>query len=134
MSKSVKQILPKALALASVTFVAATLSACGGGEHHEPVEAPDKVEEAAELARANAPEPEVIEFETTPAPQTDMADSEASAETDAESSEADTDVEASSADGSAATSTAMEAESAEASVETTSTSPTNDSADAEPVN
>lgn len=48
--------------LAAVMFGAAvTLSACGG-DHHE-VKAVDTVEEAAELAKANAPEAEVLEFD-----------------------------------------------------------------------
>lgn len=68
--------------LASVMLGAAvTLTACGGGEHEE-VKAVDKVEEAAEMARANAPEAEVLEFEETEAP----TDTEA---TDADATEGD---------------------------------------------
>ena len=78
MNKSIKGTLPKAILMAAVSFGAVLLSACGG-EGHEEVKAPDRVEEAAELARANAPEAEVIEFETTPAPQVDTADAEADA-------------------------------------------------------
>lgn len=74
------------LAAATAIILATGLSACG--EKHEAVTAPDKVEEAAEMARANAPEAEVIEFETTAAPAaattegTDAAMAEADMATD----------------------------------------------------
>ncbi len=48
------------------------LVACGGSEHGEghEVHAVDKVEEAAEMARANAPKPEDLKFEQTAAAST----------------------------------------------------------------
>ncbi|WP_131668447.1 hypothetical protein [Psychrobacter pygoscelis] len=94
MNKSIKGTLPKAILMATVSFGAVLLSACGG-EGHEEVKAPDRVEEAAELARANAPEAEVIEFETTPAPQVDTADGEGdAADTAAPATDAEANPEA----------------------------------------
>ena len=78
--------------MAAVSFGAVLLSACGG-EGHEEVKAPDRVEEAAELARANAPEAEVIEFETTPAPQVDTADAAAPAADTEANPDAQTDAQ-----------------------------------------
>jgi hypothetical protein len=68
MTKSVIQttLTKPVLAIATAMLFATGLSACG--EKHEAVTAPDKVDEAAEMARANAPEAEVVEFETTAAP------------------------------------------------------------------
>lgn len=68
MTKSVTQstLNKPVLAIVTAMLLAMGLSACG--EKHEAVTAPDKVDEAAEIARANAPEAEVVEFETTAAP------------------------------------------------------------------
>lgn len=58
--------------LASLVCIGALgLSACG--EHHEEVKAVDKVEEAAELARANAPAPEKLDFDAPEAGAVDDA-------------------------------------------------------------
>ena len=43
---------------------ALSLTACGGNDHEE-TKAVDKVDEAAEMARQNAPEPEPLEIEET---------------------------------------------------------------------
>ena len=76
--------------LAAVMFGAAvTLSACGGDKHE--VKAVDRVEEAAELARANAPEAEVLEFDDAAV----AAEAEA---TDATAEETDTAAEDATAD------------------------------------
>jgi len=49
----------RAVKLTTIMFAAAfTLTACGGGEHE--VKAVDKLDEAAELAKANAPEHEFL--------------------------------------------------------------------------
>ena len=49
----------RAARLTTIMFAAAfTLTACGGGEHE--VKAVDKLDEAAELAKANAPEHEFL--------------------------------------------------------------------------
>ena len=49
----------RAVRLTTIMFAAAfTLTACGGGEHE--VKAVDKLDEAAELAKANAPEHEFL--------------------------------------------------------------------------
>ena len=49
-------------ALASIMLSAAvTLTACGGGEHE--AKAVDKLDEAAEMAKANAPKPEPLKPE-----------------------------------------------------------------------
>ncbi|WP_019672603.1 hypothetical protein [Psychrobacter lutiphocae] len=70
---------------------ALVLTACGGNEHQ--VKAVDKVEEAAELAKANAPEPEPLELDevevVAPADEAEDGD-EVEATDDAEA----TDVEA----------------------------------------
>lgn len=63
MSKTLKQTALWA-ALAITTGLG--ISACGGGEHEE-VKAVDMVDEAAELARKNAPEAEDMGFEETSA-------------------------------------------------------------------
>ena len=52
----------RAVKLTTIMFAAAfTLTACGGGEHE--VKAVDKLDEAAELAKANAPEHEFLSRE-----------------------------------------------------------------------
>lgn len=65
MVKSIKLASLASTLLMSALFI----SACG--EHHEEVKAVDKVEEAAKLARANAPEAEKLEFD---APQAGAVD------------------------------------------------------------
>ena len=66
--------LNTALSTAFIIALGFGISACGGekeGESHE-VLAKDRVDEAAELARKNAPEAEKMEFpETAPAPVTE---------------------------------------------------------------
>lgn len=66
--------LNTALSTAFIIALGFGISACGGekeGESHE-VLAKDRVDEAAELARKNAPEAEKMEFpETAPAPATE---------------------------------------------------------------
>lgn len=68
-----KSVLNTALSTALIAALGLGVSACSGdkeGEHgsHE-VMAIDRVDEAAELARANAPEAEKMDFpETTPMP------------------------------------------------------------------
>lgn len=76
-----QQVATKRLSLAAMLLMScATLSACGG---HEEVKAVDKVEEAAELARANAPKPENFEFKTTTPAPTDAATGDMAAPADA---------------------------------------------------
>ena len=75
----------KPLRLATMAVLScAVLSACGSG--HEEIKAVDKVEEAAEMARANAPKAEVMEFQTTapaaPAPTEAAATTDPVATTD----------------------------------------------------
>lgn len=68
--------LNTALSTAFIIALGFGISACSGekeGESHE-VLAKDRVDEAAELARKNAPEAEKMEFpETAPAPVTEAA-------------------------------------------------------------
>ncbi|MDO5768556.1 MAG: c-type cytochrome [Psychrobacter sp.] len=62
----------KPLRLATMAVLScAVLSACGSG--HEEIKAVDKVEEAAKMARANAPKAEVMEFQTTVPAATEAA-------------------------------------------------------------
>ncbi|MGP4787913.1 c-type cytochrome [Psychrobacter sp. 1Y11] len=58
-----KTALNTALWTTLVVSLGVSLSACSGG--HEEVKAPERVEEAAEIARANAPEAEDMEFAET---------------------------------------------------------------------
>ena len=110
MTKSVTQstLNKPVLAIVTAMLLAMGLSACG--EKHEAVTAPDKVDEAAEIARANAPEAEVLEFETTAAPaatttegtdaataEGDMATTDAAAQPD--TTEITADADAAPADG-----------------------------------
>ncbi|CAM3935732.1 hypothetical protein PSAR109036_00405 [Psychrobacter arenosus] len=110
MTKSVTQstLNKPVLAIVTAMLLAMGLSACG--EKHEAVTAPDKVDEAAEIARANAPEAEVVEFETTAAPaatttegtetamaEGDMATTDAAAQPD--TTEITADADAAPADG-----------------------------------
>lgn len=67
-----KTVLNTVLSTAFIVALGAGVSACSGGEEHEEVLAIDMVDEAAELARANAPEAEDMEFpETAPMPAAD---------------------------------------------------------------
>ena len=88
-----KTALNTALWTSLVVSLAVSLSACGGG--NKEVKAPDRVEAAAEIARANAPEAEDMKFaETAPmviattdtaevaATDTDMPAAEATASED----------------------------------------------------
>ena len=78
--------------LAAVMFGAAvTLSACGGDNHE--VKAVDRVEEAAELARANAPEAEVLEFDDAAVAADAEATDATAEETDAAAEDATADAE-----------------------------------------
>ena len=80
------------LAIVTAMLLAMGLSACG--EKHEAVTAPDKVDEAAEIARANAPEAEVVEFETTAAPAATTTEGTDAATATAEGDMATTDTAA----------------------------------------
>ncbi|WP_394210027.1 hypothetical protein [Psychrobacter piscatorii] len=62
-----KTVLNTVLSTAFIVALGAGVSACSGGEEHEEVLAIDMVDEAAELARANAPEAEDMEFPETSA-------------------------------------------------------------------
>lgn len=89
--KNSAQPVQRVMGLASIALSAAlTLAACGGSEHEE-VTAVDKVEEAAEMARANAPEAEVLEFDDTAT--TTAATDEASKTDTGEASEVDAPAE-----------------------------------------
>jgi|28_taG_2_1085356.scaffolds.fasta_scaffold00136_28 hypothetical protein len=91
-----KTVLNTVLSTAFIVALGAGVSACSGGEEHEEVLAIDMVDEAAELARANAPEAEDMEFpETAPMPAADAtaADgTEADATATAEAGTADTNM------------------------------------------
>ena len=85
-----KSVLNTALSTAFIVALGFGISACSGdkeGESHE-VLAKDRVDEAAELARKNAPEAEELNFpETAPMPAAE-ADAAASTETTTASTEA----------------------------------------------
>jgi len=85
-----KSVLNTALSTAFIVALGFGISACSGnkeGESHE-VLAKDRVDEAAELARKNAPEAEELNFpETAPMPAAE-ADAAASTETETKSAEA----------------------------------------------
>ena len=78
-----KSVLNTALSTAFIVALGFGISACSGdkeGESHE-VLAKDRVDEAAELARKNAPEAEELNFpETAPMP---AAEADAAASTEA---------------------------------------------------
>ena len=80
----------KKMVLASVLLVgmSGVLSACSKEEHHE-VSAVDKVEEAQEIALANAPEPVIVDLPEATAASTDeqAADGTATDEASAEGAE-----------------------------------------------
>ncbi len=98
-----KSVLNTALSTAFIVALGFGISACSGdkeGESHE-VLAKDRVDEAAELARKNAPEAEELNFPETapmPAAETDAAASteattattEAGADTEVASTETET--------------------------------------------
>ncbi|WP_367105783.1 cytochrome c5 family protein [uncultured Psychrobacter sp.] len=82
-----KTVLNTALWTALVVSLGVSVSACSGGEGSHEVLAVDRVEEAAELARTNAPEAEDFEFAETESMLTTMVVPEAGA-TDVEGAEA----------------------------------------------
>ena len=101
-----KTVLNTVLSTAFIVALGAGVSACSGGEEHEEVLAIDMVDEAAELARANAPEAEDMEFpETAPMPAADA--------TAADGTEADATAEAGTADTSMEDATTPATESAD---------------------
>lgn len=108
-----KSVLNTALSTAFIVALGFGISACSGdkeGESHE-VLAKDRVDEAAELARKNAPEAEELNFpETAPMPAAE-ADAAASTEATTTTTEA----------GAAATSEATATASADTEVASTET-------------
>lgn len=90
-----KTVLNTALSTALLVTLGFSVSACSGdkeGESHE-VKAVDRVDEAAKLARANAPEAEEMDFpETAPMPVTEMA-ADGTADDSATTAEAGADTE-----------------------------------------
>ena len=111
-----KSVLNTALSTAFIVALGFGISACSGdkeGESHE-VLAKDRVDEAAELARKNAPEAEELNFpETAPMPAAET-DAAASTETTTTSTE----------EGAAATSEATATASADTEVASTETEST----------
>lgn len=111
-----KSVLNTALSTAFIVALGFGISACSGdkeGESHE-VLAKDRVDEAAELARKNAPEAEELNFpETAPMPAAE-ADAAASTESTTASTE----------EGAAATSEATATASADTEVASTETEST----------
>lgn len=90
-------------ALASIMLSAAvTLTACGGGEHE--AKAVDKLDEAAEMAKANAPKPEPLKPEDI-APASSAPAATDAAEGTATADAAGTDAAAPTAEGAATTTT-----------------------------
>ena len=90
-----KTVFNTALSMALIVALGVSVSACSGGEEHEEVLAIDMVDEAAELARENAPEAEEMEFpETAPMPAADAAATDADGTATAESGTADADMAA----------------------------------------
>lgn len=124
--------LNTALSTAFIIALGFGISACSGekeGESHE-VLAKDRVDEAAELARKNAPEAEKMEFpETAPAPATE-ADGTVDGAATAEAGTTATDMtDATDSDVAVADSAVMPASSADVPAADTAATPT---ADAEP--
>ena len=124
--------LNTALSTAFIIALGFGISACSGekeGESHE-VLAKDRVDEAAELARKNAPEAEKMEFpETAPAPVTETDGTVDGAAT-AEAGTTATDMtDATDSDVAVADSADMPASSADVPAADTAATPT---ADAEP--
>ena len=124
-----KTVLNTVLSTALIMALGVSVSACGGGEEHE-VLAKDRVDEAAELARKNAPEAEKMEFpETAPAPATE-ADGTVDGAATAEAGTTATDMtDATDSDVAVADSADMPASSADVPAADTAATPT---ADAEP--
>ncbi|MGX8220909.1 hypothetical protein ACWS81_09145 [Psychrobacter celer] len=93
-----KSVLSTALSTAFVVALGFGISACSGdkeGESHQ-VLAKDRVDEASELARSNAPAAEQMDFPETAPMATESTDAES---TDAESTEAEsTDTQAEATD------------------------------------
>ncbi|WP_372861105.1 hypothetical protein [Psychrobacter sp.] len=122
--------LNTALSTAFIIALGFGISACSGekeGESHE-VLAKDRVDEAAELARKNAPEAEKMEFpETAPAPVTE-ADGSVDGAATAEAGTTAT-ADATDSDVAVADSAVMPASSADMPATDTAATPT---ADAEP--
>ncbi|MGO2996907.1 MAG: hypothetical protein ACTIDV_02660 [Moraxellaceae bacterium] len=103
-----KTVLNMVLSTAFIVALGVGVSACSGGEEHEEVLAIDMVDEAAELARANAPEAEDMEFpETAPMPAADAT------ATDGTEADATATAEAGTADTSMADATTLATESAD---------------------
>ena len=124
--------LNTALSTAFIIALGFGISACSGekeGESHE-VLAKDRVDEAAELARKNAPEAEKMEFpETAPAPVTE-ADGTVDGAATAEAGTTATDMtDATDSDVAVADSAVMPTNSADMPAADTAATPT---ADAEP--
>ena len=124
--------LNTALSTAFIIALGFGISACSGekeGESHE-VLAKDRVDEAAELARKNAPEAEKMEFpETAPAPVTE-ADGTVDGAATAEAGTTATDMtDATDSDVAVADSAVMPTNSADMPATDTAATPT---ADAEP--
>ena len=124
--------LNTALSTAFIIALGFGISACSGekeGESHE-VLAKDRVDEAAELARKNAPEAEKMEFpETAPAPVTE-ADGTVDGAATAEAGTTATDMtDATDSDVAVADSADMPASSVDVPAADTAATPT---ADAEP--
>lgn len=119
--------LNTALSTAFIIALGFGISACSGekeGESHE-VLAKDRVDEAAELARKNAPEAEKMEFpETAPAPVTE-ADGTVDGAATAEAGTTATDMtDATDSDVAVADSADMPASSADMPAADTATTPT----------
>lgn len=83
-STNVKKI---AVVAAFIMGSSMVLSACSKEEHHE-VPAVDKVQEAEELARANAPEAEIVELPTAEVTETEGEATDTDTATDATTEEA----------------------------------------------
>jgi len=108
-----KSVLNTALSTAFIVALGFGVSACSGdkGESHE-VLAKDRVDEASELARSNAPAAEEMDFpETAPMPATD-ADATVVDGTEVEA--ADTDMTETAADTEVAVAESADATGAEA--------------------
>lgn len=124
-----KTVLNTVLSTAFIVALGAGVSACGGGEEHEEVLAKDRVDEAAEVARAKAPEAEKMEFPEAPVPMPaadgDAAAAEGTATTDAAITETGTaDTATDSTDAATA-----DSEAATTATTTTADATTTDSAD-----
>lgn len=123
-----KTVLNTVLSTAFIVALGAGVSACGGGEEHEEVLAKDRVDEAAEVARAKAPEAEKMEFPEAPAPMPaadgDVAAAEGTATTDAAMTETGTADTATATDSTDAAMTSTDAGAATDSTDTAATTET----------